>query len=83
MCVPNKTEDFNLSVFSMITEINQSKTLTKYISCKCKYEFDGRKCNSIKKGISINTDASVKHIIYVKWNIFGILLNAVAQMVNI
>ena len=30
----------------MITSINESKTLTKHISCKCKCRFDGRKCNS-------------------------------------
>ena len=34
--VPNKTKDLNLSVFNMITGINESKTLTKHISCKCK-----------------------------------------------
>ena len=44
--VPNKTEDLNLSVINMITEINESKTLTKYISCKFKCKFDKRKCNS-------------------------------------
>ena len=33
VCVPNKTEDLNLSVFIMITGINGSKTLTrKHIS---------------------------------------------------
>ena len=31
--VPNKTKDLNLSVFEMITGINEWKTLTKYISC--------------------------------------------------
>ena len=46
VCVPNKTEDLNLSVFKMITGINELKTLTKYISCECKCRFDGRKCNS-------------------------------------
>ena len=46
VCVPNKTEDLNLSVFNMITRINESKTLTKHISCECKYKFDGRKCDS-------------------------------------
>ena len=46
VCVPNKTEDLNLSVFNMIKGINESKTLTKHISCECKCEFDGRKCNS-------------------------------------
>ena len=33
----------------MITGINESKTLTKHISCKCKCKFDGRKCNSNQK----------------------------------
>ena len=46
VCVPNKTEDSNLSVFNMITGINESKTLTKHISWECKCKFDGRKCNS-------------------------------------
>ena len=44
-CVPNITEVLNLSVFMMITGINESKTLTKYISCKFKCRFNGRKCN--------------------------------------
>ena len=30
----------------MITGINESKTLTKYISYECKYKFDGTKCKS-------------------------------------
>ena len=34
VCVPNKREDLNLSMFNTITEINESKTLTKHISCK-------------------------------------------------
>ena len=41
-------QDLNLSVF-MITGINELKTLTKHISCKCKCKFDGRKCNSNQK----------------------------------
>ena len=32
VCVPNKTEDLNLSMFNMITEINESKALIKHIS---------------------------------------------------
>ena len=43
--VLNKTEDLNLSVFNIITEINESKTLIKHISCECKCKFDGRSCN--------------------------------------
>ena len=49
ICVSNKTEDVNLSVFNMITRINESKTLTKHISCKCIYKCDGRKYNSYQK----------------------------------
>ena len=30
----------------MITGINESKTLTKHISCERKRKFEGRKCNS-------------------------------------
>ena len=44
VCVPKKTEDLNLSVFNMITGINESKT--NHISYECKCKFDGRKCHS-------------------------------------
>ena len=30
----------------MIARINESKTLTKHILCKCKFRFGGRKYNS-------------------------------------
>ena len=46
VCVPNKTEGLHLSMFNMIRGINESKTLTKHISCECKCKFDGKKCNS-------------------------------------
>ena len=46
VCDPNKTEDLNLNEFSMITGINESKVLTKHITCECKCRFDGRNCNS-------------------------------------
>ena len=48
-CVPNKTEDLNLSRFNMITAINESETSTKHVSWECKCKFDGRKCNSNQK----------------------------------
>ena len=31
-----KTEDLNLKIFNMITETDESKTLTKHISCELK-----------------------------------------------
>ena len=46
VCVPNKTEDFNLSVFDIITGINDSKTLTKHRSYECKFKSNGRSCYS-------------------------------------
>ena len=45
-CIPNKTEDLNLSVFNMITGINESKSLTNHISFEYKCKFDGTKRNS-------------------------------------
>ena len=49
VCVSNKVEDLNLSIFNMISGINELKTLTKHISCKCKRQLDSRKCNSDQK----------------------------------
>ena len=43
--VPNKKKDVNLNAFNMTTRINESKTLTKHISCECKCKLDGRKYN--------------------------------------
>ena len=60
VCVPNKTEDLNLSVFNMITGINESKILTKDRSCECKCRFDGKIFNSNKGGTTINVCVSVK-----------------------
>ena len=34
-CISNKTEDLNLSGFNMTPGINESKTLTKHLSCEC------------------------------------------------
>ena len=33
----------------MIARINESKALTKHISCKCECNFNGRKCNLNRK----------------------------------
>ena len=38
-----------ISLFNLITEINESKTLTKYIWWECKCKFDGRKCRPTQK----------------------------------
>ena len=46
VCVPNKTDDLNLSMFNIVTGINESKTLTNHVSCKSKCKRDRKKCNS-------------------------------------
>ena len=50
----------------MITGINESKALTKHISCEFKCKFDGQKVIQINGGITISTDVSVKRAMYVK-----------------
>ena len=67
----------------MITEINESKILTKHISCECKCKLDEIKCNSSQWWNNGKYDVSVKSIMYAKKIIFGILLRAVAKMKNI
>ena len=67
----------------MITWINELKTLTKYVSYKCKCKFDGRKCNSNQEWMRVNVDASAKNTTYVRKIIFGILLHVVANTLNI
>ena len=79
MC-SKKTKDLNIHVFK---RNNESKLLTKDISCECNCKFNGRKCNSIQSEIMANLDASVKNIIYVNKIIFGILLHVVVKIVNI
>ena len=66
VCVPNKTEHLTLSVFNIITRINESKTLTKHLSCKCKCTFDGKNVTQVNGRITINVCMSVKIAIYVK-----------------
>ena len=83
VCIENKTENLNLSVFNMITGTNESKTLTKHISCECKFKFDGTKCNSNQWW---NNDECrfecTKHHICVN-DFLGILLHVIMKMENI
>ena len=67
----------------MITGINESKKLTKHISCEFKHNFDEQKVIQINGGININNDVSVKRTMYVKNIKFGILLRVVVEMENI
>ena len=84
VCVPNKTEDLNLSVFNMITRKNKSKTSTKRISCQGKCKFDKTKYNSNHWWNSDKYQCvCVRNIIYVKNIMFRILLHVIVKMENI
>ena len=39
-------KEINVKVLNMITRINQTKTLVKYISCNCKWKFGSKASNS-------------------------------------
>ena len=84
ICVPNKTEDVNLSVFDLITRKNESKTLTKHIPCEFKYKFDGRKCNLNQISNNNKCCCECKNLkkMCVKKVIFEILLHVVLKMVD-
>ena len=43
MC-STEIEDLNLCVFNMITGKNEPRTLTKHVSRKCEFNFEGKKC---------------------------------------
>ena len=47
---------------SVITGKNESNILTKDISCKCKCDFDGRKCNSNQKWNNNNCWCECKNL---------------------
>ena len=61
-CVPNKTEDLNLSVLNMIAGINELKTLIKHVSRECACKPDGIKCNSSQWWKRVNVDVCIENI---------------------
>ena len=70
----------------MITGINELKTLTRHVSCKCKCKFDKKNSNfviQINSRITINVDVSVENIINVRKIIFGILVHVFVKKENI
>ena len=82
VCLPNKAEDLNLSVFNMITGINESRTLTRYISWQCKCKFDGRKCISDQWWNTNKCCCECKKC-HVSENIIRILLHLAVKLENI
>ena len=83
VCIPNKTEDLNLSVFNIITGINESKVLQSMYHVNVNVNLMKQNVSQINGGITINVDVSVKSIIYVKKIIFGILVDVIVKVENI
>ena len=48
-CVPKETKGINVKAFNIKTSKNEAKTMTKHISCDCKYKFNSTTCNSNQK----------------------------------
>ena len=80
---PNKTEDSNLSMLNIITGIDESRTLTKHVSCQCKCKFDGRRYNLNYWQNSENANVSVKSIMYVQKIMLSILLHVLVKNENL
>ena len=83
VCIPNKTEDLNLSVFNMITGINELKTLAKYISGECKYKLDGTECNSNQWCNNHKFWCECKNHAACEKTMFGIMLHVIVKMESI
>ena len=66
----------------MITGKNESKSLTKDLSCECKCKFNGTKWNSNQWWNNINVNVNVKNIIYVKMIMFGTMLQVIVKIEN-
>ena len=80
VCVANKTEDLNLRVFNMVTGINDSKTLIKHISCKCKCKFDGTKYKSHQWWNNGKCRCECEKRMYIKKIMFGIILHVIVKI---
>ena len=75
VCVPNKTEDLNLSVFNMITGINESKALKNIYHVNVNVNLMEKKCNSNQWWNNDKCRCECKKVMYVKKVMFGILLH--------
>ena len=48
ICVPKETKHLNVTVFTMITNENEAKAMTEYVSCDCKRKFNSTTCKLFK-----------------------------------
>ena len=83
VCIQNKTEDLNLSLFNMITGRNELKTSKNIFHVSANVNLTEQNVSQINGGIRISVDLNIKKFIYVKKIMFGILLHVIVKMENI
>ena len=83
VCIQNKTEDLNVSLFNVITGRNELKTLKNIFNVNANVNLMEQNLIQINGGIRISADVSIKKFIYVKKIMFGILLHVIVKMENI
>ena len=49
ICIPSEKKEVTVKISSIITRINEAKTLVKHISCEYKSKFISTTCNSNQK----------------------------------
>lgn len=74
MCVPKKSEDVNLNVFIMVRRRNETKAFTKHI-----WKFDGEKCNSNQREITIQFDVHIEIQSEIDWYLKSIVHDLVIK----
>ena len=79
----SKVQGVNGKSVTMITRINEAKTLVKHIPCGCKCKFDIRARNNIENGIMKHVNVNVKTIKRAKNITVEIPLHVFVRIVSI
>ena len=83
MC-SKETKDINVKAFYTITNKNEAKTITKHISCDCKWKFSSATCNlNLKWNNKKHVNVNLKIIITAIKIIVVILAHVFARIANI
>ena len=82
-CFPNKTEDLDLRLISMITGINEQKQLKSIYHANVIVDLMKENVIQINDGIMIGVDVNVKKIMHVKKIMFRTLLHVILKTENI
>ena len=79
----HKKHKTNVNALNMITNKNEARAMTKYISCDCKCKFNSTTVLQIKIGIIKHVNVNVKIVISAKKIIVGILAQVFVRTASI